>query len=269
MAKSELKKAKIVVPYTEAETENLEITVGAPGHVEVGAGDGEKFVEGTVEYNVEEWMPRVKKVGTSYRIEQAKEWSDRVRFNFEAENRWNLTLGKAKPFALKVNGSVGQAHWALGGLPLTALTINSGVSDSVYAFDAPNPEVMRAFHVNSGVEQVKLDGLLNANFEQLEIKGGVGQMTLRFTGEMPDHDMRVVLRGGVGQTTITVAEGLAARLMVKGLAGVSASSAFSNVGSSPPFGTADYRTAGYDEAEGPKLEIDIATGVGAVSIKTV
>lgn len=265
-------KEQIEVPYPESSTAALEIIVGAPGRVEVRGG-GESLVSGTVEYNVPEWAPRVEVRGDRTRLVQAESWEDKIKSIRDTVNRWELRLGEGKPLSLKVKASVTECKWHLGRLPLTDLKVETGVSESVIAFEGENPETLRSFELNTGVGEVRVNDLLNANLTSMSVHGGVGDLTLRFSGKRPERDATVRVEGGVGDLKVMVDESVRARVEVSGMVRVTTRGSFDRIGERSrgplgvmlPLGGVYMNQAHYLE-DGPTLEIDVTMGVGSVTI---
>jgi len=254
------------IPYPEGDSARLEIVVRSAGRINVSGGASEKFVEGTVEYDDSELAPVVRVQGDRVRIVQEERFVVRIRSN--PVNRWNLKLGDGKPFAMDVKCGVSMGDWDLGGLPLTDLTLQAGVSNNSVGFDAPNPEALRLLKLSAGAGDLDVSGLLNANFDRMKVESGVGEVRLGFTGKSLDRDARVDIGGGVGSFRITVDETVPTRVSVEGLASVSAHGGFlQNRSRGFPLGGV-YTNDAYETSQGPSLRLDIRMGVGSVSIDT-
>ena len=73
-------KENIDVDYPPGESAKLEIVLGAAGNIELSPGSN-KFVEGTIEYDIPEWRPWVTTVGDTVRIEQRQEIETYIHSN--------------------------------------------------------------------------------------------------------------------------------------------------------------------------------------------
>jgi len=240
--------------------------VRSAGRINVSGGASDKFVEGTVEYDDSELAPVVRVQGDRVRIVQEERFVVRVRSN--PVNRWDLNLGDGKPFSMDVKCGVSMGDWDLGGLPLTDLTLQAGVSNNSLSFDAPNPEALRLLKLSAGAGDLEAGGLLNANFDRMKVEGGVGEVRLGFTGKSLDRNARVDIGGGVGSFRITVDETVPTRVSVEGLASVSAHGGFLQTRSRGfPLGGV-YTNDAYEKSKEPSLRIDIRMGVGSVSLDT-
>jgi hypothetical protein len=254
------------IPYPEGDSARLEVVVRSAGRVNVSGGASEKFVEGTVEYDDSELAPVVRVQGDRVRIVQEERFVVRVRSN--PVNRWDLNLGDDKPFSMDVKCGVSMGDWDLGGLPLTNLTLQAGVSNNSVGFDSPNPEALRLLKLSAGAGDLDISGLLNANFDRMKVEGGVGEVRLGFTGKSLDRDTNVDISGGVGSFRITVDETVPTRISVGGLASVSAHGGFLQTQNKGfPLGGI-YTNNAYETSNGPSLRLDIKMGVGSVSIDT-
>ena len=59
-------------------------------------------------------------------------------------NRWDLKLGTAKPYRLRLKTGVNQGELNLGGLPITDLDLETGVSENSINFNEKNPSKMES-----------------------------------------------------------------------------------------------------------------------------
>ena len=184
-------------PCPEGHSARLEIVVRSAGRVNVSGGASGKFLEGTVEYDDFELAPVIRVQGDRVRIIQEERFVVRVRSN--PLNRWDIKLGDVKPFSLDVKCGVSLGDWDLGGIPLTDLTLQAGVSTNSLSFDSPNPENLRLLKLLAGAGDLEAGGLLNANFERMKVEGGVGEVRLGFTGKSLDRDVRADIGGGARQ----------------------------------------------------------------------
>jgi hypothetical protein len=272
MPEEKLFREKIEVHYPESSMATLEIVVGAPGKVEV-RGCGETLVSGTVEYNVPEWAPRVEVRGDRMRLVQAESWEDKIKSIRDTVNRWDLRLGEGRPLSLKVKASVTECKWHLGGLPLTDLKVETGVSENIITFEGENPETLSSFELNTGLGEVRVNDLLNANLTSMSVQACVGDLTLRFSGKRPEHDAAVRVEGGVGDLKVMVDEFVRARVEVSGMIRVTTRGSFDRVGERSkgpldimlPLGGVYMNQAHYLE-DGPALEIEVTMGVGSVTL---
>jgi hypothetical protein len=230
-----------------------------------GSAQGGQLVDGTATYNIKEWAPEMTIEGGKVTLKQGNAglllpWWDKLT------NDWDLKLGtgSARPYELTVAKGVGEGILALGGIPLTAMKVETGTGKTTISFDSKNPQNASQVVFNCGAGEMSASGLLNTNAATFKANGGAGEMRLGFTGEALSQDMNVQIGQGVGEAKIEIKAGVPARVTIgQGLGDVRVSSDFTR--------TADhtYETPGYASATGPKLTMKINSGVGSLSVKTV
>jgi hypothetical protein len=237
----------------KGEAAGVTIRMGAGDLTLTGGADG--LASGTIDYNVPAWMPTVTRDDNALTIEQGN--LDRNNLGIvedDITNTWTLKLGNA-PMDLTLEAGAYKGELDLSGLALTNLTISDGASDSTVTFDEVNPEAMDTFRYTTGASSVKLNGLANANFENLVFKGGAGDYTLDFSGEL-QRDATVDITAGVCRLEIVVPEGTAVKIKLSG--------GLSDVRTEGTWSVNDktYALSG----EGPTLTINVDMGIGSLTL---
>jgi hypothetical protein len=250
------------VPAPEGEP--IELLIGfAAGTFEIEPGAEEALVEGTARYDIEQLAPRVETEGSEVRLTTGEVHRlDDLDFDFnfnlpmdERINEWSLALGH-QPMALHINGGAFEGRAELGGLSLTRLDVSSGASDLEIRFSKPNRVTMESISVNAGASSLGLEGLGNARFQELRFQGGAGEFRFDFSGDMTE-DARATIEAGLASVELVVPQSLNARIQVDGtLTDVDAPSGFSRSGDTY-----------LQEGSGPSLQISVAMGAGALTIR--
>lgn len=114
---------------------------------------------------------------------------------------WDLKFNDKIPLDIKISAGAIKGNFDFTGMMISNLNIETGVSKTFISFDEPNPIRMEEFRLTLGLAKFRGKHLLNANFEEMIIEGGVGKSTLDFTGEVIDKSF-VQLELGVSSTTI-------------------------------------------------------------------
>lgn len=232
------------------ETVELRLRMGAGRLNITGGADG--LVEGEIEYNVARWEPQVSRQGSRLEIFQ-----DRIRGSLPTDrirNDWNLRLGNA-PMELDIEAGAYQGTLDLSGLPIRALEISDGASDSRVEFNEPNPERMRLLRYETGASQIRLIGLSNANFEELVFKGGAGNYRLDFSGELQE-DARAEISSGLSNMNLVFPEDLSVEVSISG--------GLNNVSTS---GRWTINNNVYiREGDGPTLLVEVEMGLGNLNL---
>jgi hypothetical protein len=232
---------------------DVEIQMGAGTLTLVGGAAG--LAEGEIQYNVSEWEPTITNTGSRLTIAQGKSNVNGMPSR-DVINDWNLKLGNI-PMDLSIRAGAYSGSINLSGVPLQNLSINDGASSSDVTFDTLNPEEMDLFEYSSGASSVTLSGLANANFDEMNFTGGVGDYTLDFSGTL-QRDADVMVDGGVGSIRIVVPKGFNAKITVDtGIGNADASSDWARSGDT-------YILKG----TGPTLTIVVKMGVGSLELDT-
>jgi hypothetical protein len=125
--------------------------------------------------------------------------------------RLDLALGPDTPMELDLQFGAVEADIELGGLPVRRLRLATGASDSKVRFSSPNPERCRRIDVDAGAASLQVRGLGNANAERFKFSGGVGDITLDFTGAW-ERNMTAEVSMGLGSLTLRIPEDLGVRV---------------------------------------------------------
>jgi hypothetical protein len=247
----------ISIPYpVTSGTPALEIAFGA-GDLTINPGATQDMVEGTALYNVANLKPQVVTEGNRVKLQQGEGRIDTLpTFSNRMEMEWDLKLSD-EPMALTLNAGAVQSNIELGGLSLTSLRINQGAADSRVSFSAPNLVEMESLEVNAGAANINLYGLAFTNVaDRLTFKGGAGNYTLSFDGELQD-DMRVTIDAGLGNLIVIVPAGVSAE--------VETETALTNINHSGGWEKSGNRYT--QSGPGPRLIIRITMGAGNLDLR--
>jgi len=256
------------VSMNTIETQEVTVTEPLPGNLEetelLFQMTGGEFtihpgavglVDGTINYNVEQWEPQFTRSNFQYHIKQV----DPFRFSGipsgDVINQWDLSLTNALPLNLTIEGGASDNEFDFSGLQLTNLDIRQGASQTVIRFQQPNPIRMEELSFTTGASSVEIYGLGNANFEQMTMSAGAGDYTLDFTGPLT-QDAVVDIKAGISNLTIIIPANMKAIVDNKGTV--------SNINSEGTWMLTDntYTTL----AEGYTMTINLDMAVGNVNL---
>ena len=253
---TEVEEISVPLPKESGTTTRLTLGFGA-GEIRVAPGAQGTLVQGTATYNVKDLKPEVTIVGNDVSLQSGDLQISGIplRFGKDFKNAWDLKLGNA-PLDLTINAGAYKGEFDLGGLAIQSLRMSDGAADVHLGFSAPNLGEMDTLRYDTGASKVELTGLANANFETLVFKGGAGQYTLDFSGELK-RDATVTIDSGLSSLTVVVPDGVSTRVFVDGgLANVDLSGGWDKSGN-------EYTLDG----EGPRLTINVNIGAGSLSLK--
>lgn len=213
-------------------------------------------VRGVTEFNLAAFEPDVIVEGTRVTL-TSKGSPARVPAGARAE--WDLFLGRTRPLDLEMNLGAFEGLVDLGGLRLTRLVLRSGAGDATIRFSEPNPDRLALLRIEAGASRIRVEDILNAGAERIELDGGAGEFTLEVSGQLREVT-RMNVTIAAGSFIAIIPEGIPARVRVTGtLASTSAGEGFDQV-------LGDYRTTDYTEAS-PAVEIEITAAVGRVELR--
>jgi len=102
----------------------------------------------------------------------------------ENTNRLTLYLPQGVPMALKMQVRKGKSEMQLGGLALQSATFDLEMGEHRVHVDRPNPIEMENLQVNSGMGEVRLDGLGNLRSGSIVFFGKMGEVHLDMGREL-------------------------------------------------------------------------------------
>ncbi len=208
------KEININKPDATAEITDLSMNFGL-GNLYLTPGAETALVKGTATFNIKDLKPKISSNGNRVEISTGDlEINGIPKFDKAEKNDWNLQLGDM-PMALNISAGAYHGDLELGGLSIKSLKIMDGASDVKVKFTEPNKMEMDKFDYETGASTVKLFGLANANFSELNIKSGAGDYTLEFSGELK-RSADVTINTGMSSVTIVVPKGTAAHVIFDG-----------------------------------------------------
>ncbi len=239
----------------QGQSANLSLAFGA-GKLNLSPGAGDRLVSGTASYNVSEFKPQVSATGSRVRIEQGEQLRVLPKLGRDLVNEWDLRLGDA-PMSLRITAGAYQGRYELGGLAIEDLEISDGAAESRLTFSEPNQVEMDNLRYTTGASSVTIEGLANANFEDMYFRSGAGSYTLEFSGEL-QRDATVTIESGLGNVRIILPPGVPGRLSFDG--------GLSNVDVG-----GDWRRSGNDyiqEGSGPQVTFIVEMGAGNLELRS-
>ncbi len=252
----EPQKVPIFVPYPEGFTDaSITLEFGA-ANIYVDA-TGTDLIEGNITYNTEGRHPAVVVNDNLVSIVQG---GPSGIITGGTINNWVLHFGTEMPFSLEITAGAYSGDWELGGLPLTALSINEGAASSTYSFSSANPEVMSKLDIDTGAGSMELLDLANANFDSLSYDGGAGSLTVDFGGELM-RDGVVDINAGACSIILIVPEDTPARIHIGGgVSNIEADEGFEQL-------DGDYLTTSWTGHGEPELEIEVTLVAGSLTLE--
>ena len=132
----------------------------------------------------------------------------------QGKGEMRLGLSRTVPMDLELELGATKAAMDLGGLTLLGVRLESGASETLLDFSAPNRAHMRSLDIDVGAASFEGRNLGNTNAASVRVQGGVGSVELDFGGQW-SQDMTVDVDLTLGQLTLHVPRDVGVRVEVQ------------------------------------------------------
>ncbi len=139
-----------------------------------------------------------------------KEIGNLTDYDWEA-GKLRVELPTTVPLTLNMKLGAVEGMLDLGGLRLRELSLETGASDTKVEFGAPNPIAADFCKFEAGAARLTVEQLANSGCRTISVSGGVGQISLDFSGEWT-YDATADINVGLGGIDIVVPEDLGVRI---------------------------------------------------------
>jgi hypothetical protein len=160
---------------------------------------------------------RIVQEGGTVRITQERNVTD-LGGLFSGTPRYELALGKARPFMLTLEVGASESSFDLGCLPIRTLVLRQGAGKVDFDFSAPNPQVMSLLDLNAGAVGLEMKNLANANFAEMRVDGGAAACKFDFGGTL-QRDAQVKIKTGMSTVELCVPSSTAAKITSQSVLG--------------------------------------------------
>jgi hypothetical protein len=182
--------------------EELRVEVGyGAGTFRLGPADGGHLYRARLRYDEEAFTPTHELTGNRLRIGVQSVSSSGRRVSLRGdtnEAELDLRLGRGVPTRLELSLGAVRADIELGGIPLRALELSTGASETSIRVRTPNPETMTSATFKVGAAAFSAQELGNLRAREIRVEAGVGEVKLGFEGL------------SAGETTVRASVGLGA-----------------------------------------------------------
>ncbi|PKO04217.1 MAG: hypothetical protein CVU41_18145 [Chloroflexi bacterium HGW-Chloroflexi-3] len=210
---STTKQFTIQEPLSNANPISIDITMGG-GNLQISSSE-EPGIYGLIENNTEKWQPDINQGSQQITISQTEISKFTTIPSQKFINRWDLKMN-GNPLDLFIEGRAYKGSLDLTDIALKSFKFLDSVSDTEVVFNKPNPVKMETFEIGSAGSNLKLSGLSNANFSQLNFRGAGGKYTLNFSGTL-QQDSKVTIISGLGFTRVEIPKNIPATVIVNGI----------------------------------------------------
>ena len=245
-------------PYQGEEVIDAQLALHA-GQLTLEAGAPDRAYELTLSYNEEAFEPQVdyrRSEGVGH-LDFQLQGQGKARLH-SGKTRLNVKLNPNSNLKVRTRTGAGQNVIDFSGLKLQELHLEAGVGETRLAMLSPNAIVCRKIAIENGVGALEVTGLGNFRFEKLEFRGGVGAVTIDFSGDW-ETTGEVDIKVGIGGVEINLPRDLGVELKVRKsfLSGVSLEGFRKTDGG--------YLSENFDKAS-KKMRLNISAGIGGIKI---
>ena len=191
-------------------------------------------------------------------LEAAGDGGLRVLSTRQLRQDANVAFSPAVDLDLDVTLGAVDADLELGGLSLSALTMQAGASQAVVRFSQPNRSRCRSAEITTGAAELTIVGLGNSRCDRIDFEGGMGKVTLDFGGTWTSSS-RAEIKMAVGELTLRLPRRAGVRLTLDRFLASFDPAGLVRTGNG-------VQSPGYDRAD-RKLDIELTSAVGGVRIE--
>lgn len=176
------------------------------------------------------------------------------------DNDLTLRLSGKVPLDLNLATGVSESHLEMTGLQVRRMHLRGGVGKTEVAFDKPSGQALNSLDVESGVGELTIHGLGNAQVGHVDLKGGVGHTELDLTGELGMTRTDATIKVGVGEIRLIIPRDADVDIEAEG-------SFLSNI-SAPGFNR-EGRNYTHHGDGGARIHIQVKSGIGSVEVELI
>ena len=234
------------------------------GGLRIAAGRANELYRMDASYDEERYFPAsaydAARGAVTLGLQPAGDGGLRVVSTRQLRQDANVAFAPSVDLDLDLKLGAVQADIELGGLSLTELTMEAGASQAVLRFSQPNQSRCRSTEITAGAAELTVLGLGNSRCDRFALEGGMGKVTLDFSGAWTSStDAEVKM--AVGELTLRLPRRIGVRLTLDRFLASFDPAGLVRVGDA-------FQSPGYDRAE-RRLDLEVTTAVGGVSIEWV
>lgn len=195
--------------YDGEDNLRVEVAYGAGG-LKLAAAPKETLYRVVSRYDANAFSPRTAYSDGVLRVDMTNHKGSHDHGHVEG-NALTLEIGRRVPVELQLHFGAAEANLDLGGLRIRDAEITTGASDTKLQVSEPNPESCDRLHLQVGAAGFEASQLANLGCRDLDVEGGVGDLTLDFSGAWK-QDLRGSVRVGMGSVTLAIPRGIGVRI---------------------------------------------------------
>jgi hypothetical protein len=234
----------------------VDVEYGA-GHLKLGPATGGMLYRASIRFDADAFRPKVAYSDGRLRIGME---GGNVRGRNLRDSRLDVLLTPDVPVDLRIAFGAADANVELGGLRIQRAHVQTGASRTTLNVSSRNLTECEEFEIEVGAASFEANHLGNLNAKQVTVHGGVGEVTLDFTGDWR-QDLSGTIAMGLGTLTLRVPRGLGVSVEKGGML-----SSFDSQGLIKRGNV--YYSENFDSAP-HKLKLDIEAALGSIRVEWV
>jgi len=203
-----------VIPLGEVDSLKVSIKFGA-GKVDLISGQEDVF-EGSFQYDKSILKPyiRYETLGETGILTLSQSIKKDLDLPFPYKNIWNLKLPSGVPLQLYINTATYSGDIDLTNLQIENFHLNSGASQTNIIFNQPNPIDLKNINIKTGASTIKMLGLANANFNEMNFTGGAGSYIFDFSGNLTKKS-KVSINAGAAKIILKIPSNMGTKIIFR------------------------------------------------------
>ena len=203
-----------VIPLGEVDSLKITIKFGA-GKLDLISGQEDVF-EGNFQYDKSILKPNIRYeiLGGTGILTLSQSIKKDLDLPFPYKNRWNLKLPSGIPLQLYINTATYNGDIDLTNLQIENFYLNSGASQTNIVFNQPNLIDLKNINIKTGASTIKMLGLANANFDEMNFAGGAGSYIFDFSGKLIKKS-KVNINVGAAKIILKIPSAIGTKIIIK------------------------------------------------------
>ena len=203
-----------VIPLGKVDSLKVSIKFGA-GKLDLISGQEDIF-EGSFQYDKSMLKPdiRYEKLGETGILTLSQSIKKDLDLPFPYKNIWNLKLPSGIPLQLYINTATYSGDIDLTNLLIENFHLNSGAGQTDILFNQPNLIDLKNINIKTGASTIKILGLANANFDEMNFTGGAGSYTFDFSGNL-NKKSKVNINAGAAKIILKIPSNMGTKIIFR------------------------------------------------------
>ena len=203
-----------IIPLGEADLLKVTIKFGA-GKLNLISGEEDEF-KGNFQYDKSILKPNIQYeiLGETGILTLSQSIKKDLGLPIPYKNIWNLKLPPGIPLQLYINTATYNGDIDLTNLQIEDFYLNSGASQTNIVFNQPNLIDLKNINIKTGASTLKILGLANANFNEMDFTGGAGSYTFDFSGNLTKKS-KVSINAGAAKIILKIPSAIGSKIIIE------------------------------------------------------